>query len=596
MTQCGPQTVYAEQLDAEKYRGKGETFKEATSRVAEVLSDGPEHYRTVRDITLDQRFLFGGRIRAAIGSSKNTTAYNCFVSGIIPDSFTATDNDEGSSIMARATEAAMTMRMGGGIGYDFSTLRPRGALIKKLMSHSSGPVAFMDIYNSVCRATSSAGNRRGAQMGVLRVDHPDIMEFVQAKQDEHTLTGFNISVAITDEFLECLYAGKPFALRHGGIVYREVDPEALWEAIMRSNWDWGEPGVIFIDTINKRNNLWYCEEITTTNPCSEQPLPPFGACLLGSFNLVKYLTRQTGKTFSFDYDYLRHDVAPIVRAMNNVIEAARYPLWEQEHEAKCKRRMGIGVTGLANTLEACGMPYGSSAFLDAEAQILNTIQRETYLASVQLAQESGPFPMYECDRYLNGQHIKTLDDDVRDLIRKHGIRNSHCTSIAPTGTISQTADNVSSSCEPVYRWQQKRDVFMEAGKQAVDLYDYGFAKLGVRGRRAAFGEVTAKQHVDVLVRAQSYVDSAVSKTINVTGDMPWEDFKSVYTVAHAKGAKGCTTFNSDGKRTGIFHPAPEPTNLPFPTTTSEGTMGLVVGEEAYGACSFDPATGRRTCE
>jgi ribonucleoside-diphosphate reductase alpha chain len=592
MTDYGPTTVYADQLDAEKYRGKGETFKEATSRVAEILSDGPDHYHKLREITLDQRFLFGGRIRAAIGSSKHTTAYNCFVSGPIPDSFTNTDNEHNSSIMARATEAAQTMRMGGGIGYDFSTLRPRGALIKKLMSHSSGPVAFMDIFNAVCKATSSAGNRRGAQMGVLRVDHPDIMEFVQVKQDQHTLTGFNISVAITDEFMECLYTGKAFPLRHGGTVYSEIDPEELWESIMRSTWDWGEPGVIFIDTINRRNNLWYCEQIAATNPCSEQPLPPFGACLLGSFNLVKYLSGPG----SFDFDYLRADILPVVTAMDNVIGIARYPLWEQEREAKSKRRMGIGVTGLANAIEGFGHPYGSLAFLDMQAKILNLIQRECYLAGVKLAQERGPFAMFEKDRFLAGAHAKTLDSDVREQIARHGLRNSHYTSIAPTGTISQTADNISSSCEPVYRWKQRRDVFMQAGKQAVDLYDYGFAKLKVRGKRAAFGEVTAKEHVDVLVRAQCYVDSAVSKTINVTGAMPWEEFKGVYTLAHSKGAKGCTTFNSDGKRMGIFHQADEPSNLPFPNDVTDDTLGLVVGEEAYGACSFDPATGRRTCE
>jgi ribonucleoside-diphosphate reductase alpha chain len=592
----GPQTVYADQLDAEKYRGEGETFKEATSRVAEVLSDSPMHYHQVREITLDQRFLFGGRIRAAIGSTRNMTAYNCFVSGIIPDSFTNCDNDQRSSIMDRATEAAKTMRMGGGIGYNFSHLRPRGALIKKLMSHSSGPVAFMDIYNAVCKATSSAGNRRGAQMGMLRVDHPDIMEFVQAKQNSNNLTGFNVSVAMTDEFMEHLASGIPFTLRHDGTEYQTIDPAELWEAIMRSNWDWGEPGVVFIDTINKHNNLHYCETIEATNPCSEQPLPPFGACLLGSFNLVKYLSYQPDQgLYAFEWDYLRHDIPAIVRAMDNVIEAAKYPLPQQEAEAKSKRRMGIGVTGLANALEACGYAYGSTGFLEQEAKILHLIQRESYLTGTRLAQEKGAFKYYDRDRFMAGMHIKTLDDDVQDQISDFGVRNSHYTSIAPTGTISQTADNVSSSIEPVYRWQQKRDVFMMDGKKPIDLYDYGFSRLGIRGKRAAFNEITAHQHVDVLVRAQAFVDSAVSKTINTNGQMPWEDFKGVYLRAYEKGAKGCTAFNSDGKRAGIFHPAPEPSNLPFPTESEETKLSL--NEEYAGeACFFDPVTGRRSCE
>jgi ribonucleoside-diphosphate reductase alpha chain len=590
----GPQTVYADQLDAEKYRGEGENFKEATNRVASELADDKLHYHRIREITLDQRFLFAGRIRAAIGSAKNTTAYNCFVSGIIPDSFTSRDNPQGSSIMDRANEAAQTMRMGGGIGYGFSHLRPRGALIKKLMSHSSGPIAFMDIYNAVCKATSSAGNRRGAQMGILRIDHPDIMEFIHCKQDQHSLTGFNISVAVTDEFMECLYANQPFSLRHEGTHYRYVDPGELWEAIMRSNWDWGEPGVIFIDKINKRNNLYYCETIEATNPCSEQPLPPYGACLLGSWNLVKYLSKQSD-SYTFDYEYLRSDIPPIVRAMDNVIEAAKYPLPRQMEEAKSKRRMGIGVTGLANTLEAMGYAYGSERFLETEAKILHLIQREAYLEGTRLAQEKGSFTLFDRGYFLAGEHARTLDTDVQDHIQRYGLRNSHYTSIAPTGTISQTADNVSSSVEPVYRWQQKRDVLMLSGKQSVDLYDYGFSRLGIRGKRAAFGEVTAKEHVDVLVRAQAFTDSAVSKTVNVDSSMPWEDFKDIYQRAYSLGAKGCTTFNADGKRMGIFHPAPEPADLPFPAVEIDTKLSLV-DNSAAGACYFDPVTGRRTCE
>lgn len=590
----GPQTLYSDQLHAEKYRLPGETFREAMGRVAGALKDSDAHFHAFRDALLHQRFMPAGRIQAAMGSPKSVTPYNCYVSGTIPDSFVARDNDEQSSIMHRAEQAATTMRMGGGIGYNFSTLRPRDALIRKLMSKSSGPLGFMPVFDAVCRATSSAGNRRGAQMGVLNIDHPDIWEFVHAKHDQSTLTGFNISVGVTDEFMEAKYAGKPFALRFAGETYREVDARELWEAVMRSTWDWAEPGVLFIDRVNEWNNLWYCETIAATNPCGEQPLPPFGACLLGSFNLVRYLRFDLGGWY-LDLDQLRDDVPHVVRAMDNVVDRARYPLPEQEREAKDKRRMGLGVTGLANALEAMGHPYGTEGFLRLERKVLALITRECYLASARLAAEKGAFPLYD-KRYLSGKFIRTLDADVQELIAANGIRNSHLTSIAPTGTISMSADNVSSSIEPVYRWQQERLVFMEGGRERVDLFDYGFANLHVRGRRTSMGEVTASQHVDVLVEAQRHVDSAVSKTVNCDGSMPWDDFKAIYDRAYEGGAKGCTTFNKDGKRAGLFKETHEDADLPFPGTNRSPAMARFETAGDALTCEWDPATGRRSCE
>lgn len=517
---------------------------------------------------------------------------NCYVSGTIPDSFVSRDNAEASSIMHRAEQAATTMRMGGGIGYDFSTLRPEGALIEKLQSRSSGPLGFMPIFNEVCKATSSAGNRRGAQMGVLRIDHPDAFKFVHAKHNQTALTGFNISLAVTHEFMEALDGGRTFALRFGGRVYQEVDAGEMWEALMRSTWDWAEPGVLFIDTINDWNNLWYCERIAATNPCGEQPLPPFGACLLGSFNLVKYLRKDLGGSY-FDWDQLASDIPHVVRAMDNVVDRAIYPLPEQEHEAKAKRRMGLGVTGFANCAEAMGMPYGSKACLAFEDKLLAFITRHSYLASTVIAEEKGAFPLYD-PKYLQSKFVRTLDADVVERIMRFGIRNSHLTSIAPTGTISMAADNVSSSIEPVYRWKQERAVFMDAGKQTVDLYDYGFSNLGVRGRRTSMGEVTAAEHVAVLTTAQRHVDSAVSKTVNCDGSMPWEDFKGIYLAAYRGGAKGCTTFNKHGKRAGLFKEAFEPADLPFPPQSGPAPIGG--GADVGLTCEFDPATGRRSCE
>lgn len=592
----GPVLPISQELHAEKYRGPKESFREAMSRVASTLGDDNAHYQTFRDVLLDMRFLPAGRVQSAIGSTRNVTPYNCYVSGTIEDSFV----DGHGSIMDRAAEAAATMRQGGGIGYDFSTLRPRGASIKKLQSSSSGPVSFMEIFDSVCRCVASSGHRRGAQMGVLRVDHPDIEEFIRAKQPDDEvqrlwdavadirdsatralaanalqktlrLTGFNISVAVTDEFMICLREGKGFPLRWGGQVYKTVDAQALWDVMMRGTWDWAEPGVLFIDTINRMNNLHYCETIAATNPCGEQPLPPFGACLLGSFNLVKYVTSDSSGVRSFDTNQLLSDVGPVVRAMDNVVDRARYPLYEQEKEAKAKRRMGLGVTGLANALEALGFPYGSPGFLKKQDQILDTLKNECYLSSAQLAHEKGPFPLFARNAYGSSQFIATLDQSVQAEISRHGVRNSHLTSIAPTGTISLTADNVSSSIEPAFAYSTDRLMRTAAGDRIEKVEDYGYRVFGVEGKRAQ--DVKVSEHLDVLLCASKHVDSAVSKTCNVPGSTSWEEFKSIYVKAWEGGAKGCTTFRTDGKRTGILR-----------------------SRDENESCSIDPETGRKSCE
>lgn len=584
----GPRSPFSEELHAMKYRQEGETFRDAMNRVASRLTDTREEYHDFREILLSMRFMPAGRVQAAIGAPRATTPYNCYVSGTIPDSFTETDNEYGSSIMHRATEAAKTMRMGGGIGYDFSTLRPRGDLIRKLGSHSSGPISFMKVYDAVCRATASAGHRRGAQMGVLRIDHPDVAEFITAKHDQETLSGFNMSVAVTDEFMEHLKTGAAFPLRFGGRVYSEVDPEALWDMLMRSTWDWAEPGVLFIDTINRMNNLYYCEELRATNPCGEQPLPPFGACLLGSFNLVEYIQPLSDGRFEFDWDTLIADIPLVVRAMDMIVDVARYPLPEQEREAKQKRRMGLGYTALANAAETLGFPYGSEAFLEFEAVVGRTIMNETYRASALLSKERGSFPLYDKEKYLAGEFVKGLDPEVLELIALHGIRNSHLTSIAPTGTISMSADNVSSGLEPVFAVTTQRPVNTPEGPVIVNLNDFAWEQFGTTPVLAE--AVTADQHLAVLATAQRYVDSAVSKTCNVSSDMPWEDFKALYSRAWEMGCKGITTFNAGGKKMALLTKKDGKTNHPPQEKSSPEPE--VVGE----SCSFDPATGRKSCE
>jgi ribonucleoside-diphosphate reductase alpha chain len=916
---------------AQKYRNPDESFPDAMMRIANGLADDPVHLDNLYDVLLDMRFMPAGRIQAAIGSKKTVTPFNCYVSSEFNDSFVEGER----SIMDISTRAATTMRQGGGIGYNFSPLRPRGALIKKLMSESSGPVSFMHILDAICLATSSAGNRRGAQMGVLNVNHPDIEEFIDAKkppasskiierQLEHArgvlemmvnsgfakddpdfiaakndfwdlfmamqatlkLQGFNVSVGIFDDFMKALEADQEYSLVHGGTTYRQISAPTLWEKIMRSTWDWAEPGVLFLDTINRENNLWYCENITATNPCvpagtpiltdqgwlpietlvdqqvqvwngtewssvepmvtgtdqplvtvrlsngkhltctkahrfvladgtrkeavaleegdilqtcpwpvvfggqehdekyaytqgffagdgwlagnnrpyisfkqddkkslekhfvfenayttsynyrfiylknnvipdksfvpdcswsvksrlvwlagyldadgtvawsyndkrersscaiqfgstnkefaeklammlqtlgvdttigtderdgrniyyglqirasqvnaliqlglkthrldmtgnnpqrtatrhlrvesisdagvadtvfcfteplkhqgcfngvltgqcGEQPLPPNGACLLGSFNIVKYVETDENGRRSINLARLARDIPTVVRAMDNVIDNALFPLPEQKEEAIAKRRMGLGVTGVANAIEALGPGYGTPEFLEIMREILSLIAEKCYEASIDLAIEKGPFPALNRELFVeSGFCRRVLPNSTLARIRKHGIRNSHLLSIAPTGTISLCADNISSGIEPVFSYKQKRLINFLGGQQQVDLLDYGYANFGVLGRKA--DDIKADEHLAVLIEASKWVDSAVSKTCNVSPDMAWEDFKSIYFKAWKNGCKGITTFNKGGKRAGILMDMDE---------------GLT--------CSIDPKTGRRSCE
>tara|TARA_R110000737_G_scaffold47134_7_gene67088 strand:+ start:7133 stop:8863 length:1731 start_codon:yes stop_codon:yes gene_type:complete len=574
----GPKTPFSQFLHADKYRAPGESFDEAMNRIAAALTDGGRHeFLELREILRDMRFMPAGRIQSAVGSVRNVTAYNCFVSGIIDDSFV----DGPGSIMDRAKEAAVTMRMGGGIGYDFSRLRPRGALIKKLGSKSSGPVSFMQIYNAVCQCIASSGHRRGAQMGVLRVDHPDIEEFIHVKQELGVLEGFNLSIGVTDKFMEAVESGSTFDLRWGGEVYSTVNARALWEKIMRSTWDWGEPGVLFLDTMNRENNLHYCEVLEATNPCGEQPLPPFAACLLGSFNLTKYILEspaaveaEIGGWYTFDWDQFRADIPPVVRAMDRVIDISTYPLPEQREEAFNKRRMGLGITGLANAAETLGYPYGSEEFLDFERMVLMYLRDCAYYASSALAAEKGSFPLFDADLFLESDFAKRLPPVLRTSIKLDGLRNSHMISIAPTGTISLCADNCSSGIEPVFSTSITRTVQTFDGPTEQTVEDYGFATWGVRPKECK--DVTAAEHLAVLITAQEFTDSAVSKTCNVSPQMNWSDFKQIYMDAWKGGAKGCTTFNPEGKRMGILKAA--------------------MAKDGGGSCEIDPETGRSDCQ
>ncbi|MEP2533904.1 adenosylcobalamin-dependent ribonucleoside-diphosphate reductase [Shimia sp.] len=490
----------------------------------------------------DFKYLPAGRITAGAGTARNVTLFNCFVMGTVPDSM--------GGIFDMLKEAALTMQQGGGIGYDFSTIRPRGSDVLGVAADASGPLSFMDVWDSMCRTIMSAGSRRGAMMATMRCDHPDIEQFITAKSDPARLRMFNMSVLVTDPFMEAVKAGGTWELSFGDKVYHTVDARDLWNKIMQSTYDYAEPGVIFIDRINKMNNLNYVETIAATNPCGEQPLPPYGACLLGSINLARLVKNPFEADAALDQDELSDLVATAVRMMDNVVDASRFPLPQQAAEAQAKRRIGLGVTGLADALLMLGQRYGSQEAATQTEIWMKAIARASYLASVDLAKDKGAFPLFDADKYLAGGLVSQLDEDVKEAIAEHGIRNALLTSIAPTGTISLYAGNVSSGIEPVFAYAYTRKVLQKDGSRTEEeVVDYA-----VQMWRDKFGDkelpeyfVNAQTlepaaHVRMQAAAQKWIDSSISKTINCPEDIDFEAFKDVYMQAWDTGCKGCTTY------------------------------------------------------
>ncbi|HEX7006105.1 MAG TPA: adenosylcobalamin-dependent ribonucleoside-diphosphate reductase, partial [Alphaproteobacteria bacterium] len=489
------------------------------------------------------KYLPAGRILAGSGTKRNVTLFNCFVMGAIPDDM--------AGIFTHLREAALTMQQGGGIGYDFSTLRPKGALVHGVGADASGPLSFMDVWDAMCRTIMSAGHRRGAMMATLACDHPDIEAFIEAKREPGRLRMFNLSVLVSDAFMTAVKEDAPWELKFNGTVFKSLPARALWDRIMQSTYAYAEPGVIFIDRVNRLNPLYYAEEIRATNPCGEQPLPPYGACLLGSINLARLVRNPFEPNAALDMAELESLVTTAVRLMDNVTDVSKFPLPQQKEEAQKKRRIGLGVTGLADALIMCRARYGSTEAVRLTEGWMKALQRAAYLASAELAKEKGPFPLFDAEKYLAGEYIRGLDEDVRAAIRAHGLRNALLTSIAPTGTISIFADNVSSGLEPVFSFKYKRSVLMPDGsRREEDVTDYAY-----RLFRRLHGEHTAlpdyfidaqhlapADHVVMQAAVQKYVDSSISKTINVPEDISFEEFKDVYLQAYELGCKGCTTY------------------------------------------------------
>jgi len=523
------------------------TVQDTWHRVAKALASvekdpsiwEPRFYEAMADF----KFLPAGRILAGAGTEREVTLFNCFVMGTIPDNMVG--------IFDHLKEAAVTLQHGGGIGYDFSTLRPRGALVKGVGSDASGPVSFMEVWDSMCRTIMSAGYRRGAMMATMRCDHPDVEEFIAAKRTAGKLTNFNMSVLASDAFMEAVAADGPWDLVFDGAVIRTVKARDLWDKIMRSTYDHAEPGVIFIDRINARNNLHYCETIQATNPCGEQPLPPYGACLLGSINLARLIQQPFTEAAHLDVNALAELATIAVRMMDNVIDLSRFPMDAQRQEAMAKRRIGLGVTGLADALMMCRTRYGSADSLKLTEQWLASLRDAAYRASIDLAGEKGAFPLFQAEPYLAGESIAELPEDIRKDIGRYGIRNALVTSIAPTGTISLVAENVSSGIEPAFSFRAHRKVLAPDGsRESHEVVDYAY-----RLYRDLFGAeselpdyfvdaqaLQPEDHLAIQAVAQRFIDSSISKTINLPAEISFQAFKDVYARAYALGCKGCTTY------------------------------------------------------
>lgn len=603
-----PAQPIAQDVLREKYLKSGEASEQDLfRRVARALASVEDE--ALRE-TWEQRFIDNlnagaigaGRIMSAAGTNLQATLINCFVQPV-GDCIQGTDGDGLPGIYEALREAAETMRRGGGVGYDFSRIRPKGAEVSATASFASGPCSYMDVFDHSCATVESAGARRGAQMGVLRVDHPDVLEFITAKRKQGRWNNFNVSVAVTDEFMRTLQSGGDWPLVHkakpgaglvaqgahqradGLWVYRTVKAQELWDTIMKSAYDFAEPGILFVDTINRENNLRYVEKITATNPCGEQPLPAYGCCNLGPVILTRFVRHAFGFGGIPQFDFVRFSqaVATQVRALDNVLELTHWPLAQQHAEAMAKRRIGVGFTGLGDTLAMLGLRYDGEDGREMAARIARCMRDTAYAASVELAKEKGPFPAFDAAGYLEaGTFASRLDEPLKQSIREHGIRNSHLLSIAPTGTVSLAfADNASNGIEPAFSWTYRRNKRESDGStSSYDVEDHAW-----RLYRSLGGDVAnlppyfvsalqmpAAGHLAMMEAVQPYVDTAISKTVNVPADYPYDDFKGLYLEAWGAGLKGLATYRPNDILGAVLQEKPSGASEPEGAQAARATI------------------------
>ena len=607
MTSLNTQPI-SQDVPAEKYLAAGEqTAEDLFRRVSKALAD--QEKPELRAEWAEKFFqnmqagaIGAGRIMAAAGLDTKATLINCFVQPVA-DATNGFDEHGNPGIYTALSQAAETMRRGGGVGYDFSHLRPKGAKVKGTNSFASGPCSFIDVFDASCTTVESAGARRGAQMGVMRIDHPDVLDFITAKRQKGRWNNFNVSVGVTSAFMQAVESDAQWELVHiatpsdnqieegahqredGKWVYRTVAARELWDTIMKSAYDFAEPGILFIDNINTDNNLYYAETIAATNPCGEQPLPPYGCCDLGPIILTKFVRDAFTENAHFDFEAFRAAVSIQVRMLDNVLDATVWPLPEQHKESQQKRRIGVGFTGLGDALIMLGLKYNSEAGVAQGEEIARNMRDAAYLASVELAKEKGAFPLFDADKYLQSGFTQRLPEEIRAAIRKHGIRNSHLLSIAPTGTVSLAfADNASNGIEPPFSWTyQRKKRTADGGNAFYTVEDHAYrlykAKFGADAELPAYFvsalEMTAAEHVAMMRAVQPYIDTAISKTVNIPADYPFEDFKNLYMESWKAGLKGCATYRPNDTLGAVLSvEAPKTEEKPAPQPAAAHTSGL----------------------